>query len=119
MVRCDFFGGYMENLVVGQKLWWVASNNQKTQYEVEVVKVGRKWATLDIDHKIDLEDWVADGGLYAPPGKCYASKEEYESECTLLNSWKELRQMVNSQHKPPKGINLEKIEQIKTILSLK
>ena len=109
----------MENLVVGQKLWWVASNNQKTQYEVEVVKVGRKWATLDIDHKIDLEDWVADGGLYAPPGKCYASKEDYELECTLLDSWKELRQMVASHHTLPKGINLEKIVLICSILSLK
>jgi len=28
----------------GMSLWWVGSNNRKTQEEVTVTKVGRKWA---------------------------------------------------------------------------
>lgn len=71
----------MKKLKVGQKLWFVPSYGRRAKpYEVEVVKVGRKWAYINGRRRIHIESLVVDGGDYQSPGCCYLSKEEHEYE---------------------------------------
>ena len=55
---------------VGQKLWFVPNERRHSDgYEVEVTKIGRKWAELGhAKLRIDLSDLIADGGRYPSPG---------------------------------------------------
>jgi hypothetical protein len=85
-------GGEMSDkpkLTVGQKLWWVGRHRERS-YEVTVVTVGRKWATIDTgrpNYRIDLETLIADGGKYSSPGMCYLSKKHWEVEFRQRNAW--------------------------------
>lgn len=63
----------------GQKLWYV-STYSRYQGPVTITKVGRKWAQLDNNERIDIKTMLADGKRYSSPGECYASKKEYDAE---------------------------------------
>jgi hypothetical protein len=91
----------MKKLEVGQKLWFVPSERRYRDgdCEVTVVKIGRKWATLDRDWfgnqlRIDLEHWYADGRGYSSPGRCYESQDQYGVIKLRDDAWSRFRQVV-------------------------
>lgn len=79
-----------KKLQAGDKLWFVGSKGRR-QEEAVVVSVGRKWAKLTMgdreDYRMDISSGYIDGGDYSPPGRCYASKEEYDGIANLDNLW--------------------------------
>jgi hypothetical protein len=78
-------------LVEGQKVWWVPADTRyrdQSSY-VEIMKVGRKWATLSSGHKVDLVSFYADGGNFSPPGRIWLSE----------GAWKEYRARCDAWHK--------------------
>jgi hypothetical protein len=102
-------------LKAGDKLYFLSHQKYRASEEVTVLKAGRKWATLDNDTRIDLEDWVADGGDYSSPGRCYLSKQEYDDECELLDKWEALVEKLD-RRSPPEGMTPAKIAQITEVV---
>jgi len=106
----------MNNLVVGQKLWYVPTEKRSGDpYEVEVTKVGRKWATVGPSwntRRIDLTDLRVDDGAYSSPGQCWASKEAYENYAARQEAWLSLSQWIRNHSNPPKSLTLEQISNI-------
>jgi hypothetical protein len=105
---------------VGQKLWFVPLHNNRQPYEIEIVKVGRKWLHTggNIPIRINVEtlrphddDWS---------GRAYLSKEEHDAEVALNQKWREFRKSLEgySWH-TPKGVTVEQIEQAMQVLGLK
>lgn len=108
----------MENLFVGQKLWWVPSNRHGSNREVGVTKVGRKWAQLSNHHRIDVQTLVADAGEFSSPGTCYRDQAEYEAAAALERAWSRLRQDISLAYQRPEQVSLENIEAARSLLGL-
>ena len=109
----------MKKLEVGQKLWFVYGDSRRGgASEVIVTKVGRKWATLSNNYRIDLQTWIADGAGYVSPGSCYASKEEYEEDVKLFVDWSNLRFAIERMRQRPEGVTTETIGKIRELLGI-
>ena len=81
----------MSKLTVGQELLYVPAYHRKKPRMVKVIKVGRRWATLDNRSRIDMQTLEADGGDYSSPGRCYNSPEEYEEHLRLYSLYGRLK----------------------------
>ena len=104
------------NLFKGKKLFWVANNNARIQADVTVLSIGRKWASLSNRERIDIKTLEADGRGYSSPGKCYESREAYELSIETQKAWSKLYNGLTWAL--PSGMTLEKINEIRSILSL-
>lgn len=101
-------------LQIGQELFWVGSQRHSPNGIVTVTKVGRKWATLSNDHRIDLETHRADGGGYQSPGRTYPSEAAYVAEqITKLNKLKERMGWT-----APKGVKIQDVYEAARLLGL-
>lgn len=105
-------------LTVGQKLYFVPAYNRQP-YEVEVKKVGRRWASavngrikmrLDIETLCPHED---DGS-----GIAYLSREDYEQRLALDVAWRELHKALIYRDRLPNGVTVEKIAEARKLLGL-
>lgn len=107
-------------LQVGQTLWFVPRVRHLGQpQEVTVAKVGRKWAELDGRRgRIAVETLAMDGGEYASPGRCYLSREAWESEVALREVWRAFQRQVERRGSPPEGVTEDTIRQAVTLLRL-
>lgn len=95
---------------VGDKFWWVSSDNKRTQREVTVEKVGRAWLTLSNGHRVDKVTLKADAGGYNSPGTCWLSKEEYERSVRLQVAWTTLSRKLRDSWGVPDNVTLEDIK---------
>jgi hypothetical protein len=95
---------------VGDKLWWVSSDNKRTQREVTVEKVGRVWLTLSNHHRVDKVTLKADAGGFTSPGTCWLSKEAYEHCVRLELAWGSLQRKVRETWSVPDDVTLEDIK---------
>ena len=103
---------------VGDKLWWVGSDNKRTQREVTIEKVGRVWLTLSNGHRVDKVALKADAGEWTSPGTCWLSKEAYEHCARLDRAWDALRRAVNNTWYIPDNVTLEDIKAAAALLKL-
>lgn len=108
-------------LEVGQKLYWVGGHNYNKSGtgEVTVVTVGRKWANLSNRYRIDIQTLFGDGGQYNSPGRCYLSREEYESKARLEKSWDTLHRAIRDRWSVPAGVTEETIHKVMDLLGMK
>lgn len=106
-------------MIVGQKLFYVPKQSygqQPEPYEVTVVSVGRKWATVQSSQnawdkiKIGIESMAADGGQYLSPGACWYSRELWEESIEAKKLWDAFRKEVESMFNPPKQLSLQEIK---------
>ena len=97
----------------GQRLWFAATQRRQEYLQgyVTVEKVGRKWATLDNGHKIDVITLRADGGGYCSPGTCFESKEEWEADVARQRAWSEFRSLVDRTYTTPEKLATHQIEE--------
>ena len=107
-------------LQVGQKLWFVPSSDYKKPCEVEIKKIGRKWAHTE-QHcqvlRIDVETLRPheDDGM----GQCYLSRDAYEAKQAIDAAWRELTKAIESQRwRSPDGVTVEKIAEARKLLGL-
>ena len=109
-------------LKVGQKLWMVVSLNRTEEYEVEVVKIGRKWATLSgrygrVD-RVDIETLQVDSGQYTSYKSVYLSRDDYLNEVALNKAWKSLSRFFSNHNNRPAKATVESIKQAKELLGI-
>lgn len=101
---------------VGDVLWFEPAIKGCQGKEVKVEKVGRMWTYISNGKRID-KNGIADGGVYSPPGRCYASKEAYKQEVALNKAWNNLVEKIRYIG-IPKDITIEKINQIYSIVGI-
>lgn len=105
-------------LEVGMKLWFQASARYHDSREVTVLSIGRKWAQLDNRLRIDVTTWLADGGKYNSPGRCYESLEGWENEARLEAEWSSLRRHVSDKWSRPNGVTIEDMQKAAELLKV-
>ena len=99
-------------LFVGQVLFFVGNQTAWIGRSVEVKKVGRKWAQLSNNIRIDKITLTADGGGYNSPGQCHVSEFEYREKIASIEKWKAIKAQIQSMRSP----SAEKIQAIQAIL---
>ena len=105
------------DLSVGQKLWFVPDRHFGQPREVTVLKIGRKWAAIsERGDRIDIETLVVDGKGYSSPGRCYRSREGYETIAAANAAWDALMRDLRNTYQRPRGLTVEDIEQARRIL---
>ncbi len=78
------------SLKVGQKLWYAHKRGSVKKW-VTVLKVGRKYATMEGCDPINLSDLSGKADAYGSHGKCYLDREEYETRCRADRLYQKLR----------------------------
>jgi hypothetical protein len=109
-------------LNVGQTLVFVPSGFRRGQpTEVTVTKIGRKWADIEgtfYTDRIEIDTLHADGGKYSSPGRCYLSREEYETEKATGDAWWAFSRTIDGEHSAPEGVTAETIQNVVKQLGL-
>jgi hypothetical protein len=107
----------LKKLKVGQKLFLV--RNYGPSIEVEIEKVGRKWAQLDNRYRINIETMCVDGGGGNSPGRCYFSEVEYRQKVESDNFWRNFIRKVNQYNwNTPSGITVDDMRDAAKILKI-
>lgn len=101
---------------------------QRPLERLVVVKVGRKWATLQRpDARPGSEQWRADAATlemesnnigYGTPGQIYRSEEEFVAERDAQRAWTDLRRALDAKHFTPEGVSAQDILAARTLLGL-
>ena len=84
-------------ITVGQKLFYMPNRGYGRKvigYEVEVTKVGRKWAYIGDRFRFDIESMEVDGGQYVSPGNLYLSEADCIAADELDKDWSDLRESL-------------------------
>lgn len=109
----------MTTYTVGQKLWFVPSETRRIPREVEIKSIGRIYLYTLCGEKIDVNTLVADGlvaGRISSVGTAYLSKEDWQSEVALGDVWHEFRTKIEKTRRPPDGVTVDKITEVRKIL---
>lgn len=106
----------MADLAVGQKLWFVSSNNRRDEYEITVAKIGRKWIETGRGLRLDKSTLWADGGQYVSPGRAYVSRQAWDEEKALNAAWDALFQRIRNTYHRPEGVSVADIEAATALL---
>jgi hypothetical protein len=99
---------------IGQTLF-IKYYNRPKLFGHKIVKVGRKWLTLDNNEKIDLETLQMDGDYL---NKAYVTEAEYAQEHALSDAWSQFHAQISRAYSMPKGVSITDIEAARTILKL-
>lgn len=108
-------------LVVGQKLWLVYTqrNRRDDGREVEVMKVGRKWAEVSRERtRLNIETLELDGGVYVSPGRCYLSEQAYRDEQALSAALFRFKRDVSELRTSTDQITVENIRHVRNLLGM-
>lgn len=106
-------------LQVGQKLWFVPADRRNGDgCEVTVEAVGRTWAKISNQYRIDLQSLIADGGQYVSPGRCYLSVEAYREDVELQRAWCSFQNEVYRATVRPTGLTVAAIDEARRLLKL-
>jgi len=105
-------------LTTGQKLWLVPARRRGKPREVEVGKVGRKWAALIpyYEGRVDIETLALDGGNYTSPGRCYGSRAEWEESSALGKAWAQFHRDLG--YEPNPGVTAEDLAKVRELLRM-
>lgn len=104
-------------LKVGQRLYIAPNTHSHTPcYETITLSIGRRWANIGSNGRVDLETLLLDGGQYTSPGKAYFSKNEYQEMAAKEAYWLELRNRLPVN---PPAVSMETLKEIAEMIGLK
>lgn len=106
--------------VLRQTVWFVEDNNVRSQYELHVTKVARKWVSLSFEPNSRHPRWRVEQGevdVDGGRGTVYASKEAYEAKLRLDLAWWALEDDIKASWRRRKA-SLEDIKQARVLLGL-
>ncbi len=113
--------GNPHNIQVGQKLFFVRTINRnrsgQNEYWVEVGKVGRQWAKIGFNGRVNLTTLHVDGGIYSSPGRCYLTDKEYLDEQERQRCWDSIARFARNMHRVP-DIPIDKLRMIADALGI-
>ena len=101
---------------VGDTVWFFDCLG-KTLQEHEVTKVGRKYFHTS-RNRIHLETWCVDDGGRGSRRSVYLSKEIYEEEAKLENSFREIKSYFRNLQVRPEHLTQDKLDKIMEILEI-
>lgn len=113
-----------KKLTVGQRLWYVRKDHrsQDTGVEVEVLSVGRLYATLSGRWgRIHIDTMIVHGEGFTSPGRCYLSRENHEEYRRVRALWFELHHAMNTypfHDGPPIGTREEMVRGAARLLKI-
>lgn len=87
--------------------------------EATIIKLGRKWATLDDDYgRFDIDTGALDGAGYSSSGSVWASRAEYDAAVALSDGWHALSRDLYgfTFRQPPAHMTPEIIAQVRALL---
>jgi hypothetical protein len=111
----------LSGVKVGDVLWMAQQNNARSSYAIAVNKVGKKFAYFGVRpsdrFEIATGRWVCSmtGSL---DGQVWSSKEACDLETARVEAWRSLCKDVHQAWKPPEDVNIEAIQQARTLLGL-
>lgn len=107
----------MQTYEVGQTVWVVPTERYLGKVrECTIVKIGRKWATLDDQNRFDVEDGFLDGRGLRSPGRVWLSKEAFEKYDARRAAWRDL--VARLPYECPPSISADDINTIRKIVGL-
>lgn len=115
-----------EDLIIGKEVYFVSSGGWLKSGNYTVLNIGRKYATIypsdfspeskNRHLKISLEDFRVFATDKDYIGEIFSSKEEFVGINNIKLTWIDFVQRLNSKSLP-KGMTLEKINQIKALIN--
>lgn len=105
------------NLTIGQKLYRPGKFGKPGTHMI-IEKIGRKWATLTPEGRVDITADVLklDGWINLV---IYSSEAAYKKAVKLSNEWSSLAQAIGkTMGRVPAGIDVDKIKQARILLNL-
>lgn len=108
-----------ERLKIGATFWFVPSERRSGGKEVVVCQVGRKWATLSNDFRIDLKTGEFECQEYGHsiPGDLYESEAQWQDAVARDVAWGKLKRDLEHA-RASGGVTAEAIEQARRLLGL-
>lgn len=109
------------NLAVGQKLWFVERDHMgraRGGSLREVTKVGRQWAHLGDNCRIDITTLRAFYAGHESPDRAYLSKADFDAENALVKAWGEFFRKCHHLYRPPAGVTIADIAEAARVLRL-
>ena len=110
------------NIDVGSKFWFVSSERRKglavEQREIEVTKVGKRWAYFGTRERFDIESCEVDGGVYNSPGRIYESQQAYLAFFAADTQWRRFVSLVNEKYHVREGVSEVDVLSAATILKI-
>jgi len=104
---------------VEMEVFVVPSGHKGNPFTADIIKVGRKWATLDSNMgRFDIKTWRIDGGAYSSPGTCYPNEQEYNDEQELNKAWRKLSDFFRHHYTRHPDVTVEKIKQAAELLGV-
>jgi|SRR6478736_6764285 len=109
------------HFLVGQTVYVHETFNQgrraDTLFQAKVLKVGRKWAKIDLrDYQFDIHTLQIDGGQYSSPGRVYLHELDYRNDIILKKVSADLYGKLNALPRP--GVTIEAIRQAAILLNI-
>lgn len=108
----------MLHLEEGQEVWFQALATYLCSEKVHVTSVGRLWAVLGNGFRCNRYTGVVDGGKYISPGTVYESREAYEKERELYDTWKRFRASVSGSIELTEGVTRRDVLKARRLLKL-
>jgi hypothetical protein len=106
-------------LTVGQSLFFVFHENRHASTKTVTVRsIGRRWANLDNNTRIDMANLRADGGGFTSPGSAYLTEGHYREEVSIRDAWDSLSRRLCCLYSMPAGLTVEKMDQIAGLLGI-
>lgn len=85
----------------------------------EIIKVGRKWATLSGSHyRFDVATGMIDGSEYSDLGQVYASAADFYNERLIRAAWEAFQDLIKRTYRPPAHLTLEAIQEASKALGI-
>lgn len=114
----------MSKFTVGQKLWFVPSDERyhRQSREMEIVRIGRKWVYVGdgpYPHRFERDDpdMIAKADGYVSPGRFYLSKANWLTEMQRDRVWQVFYEAVSCAYNPP-DVDAATIEEAAALLGL-
>jgi hypothetical protein len=115
----------MPALTVGQKLLYVEGGQNRIKAreseprEVEIVKIGRQYATLKGNWgRINIKTLEIHGEGYTSPGRCFLSTEHWEQHKAAERTWNAFGRAMGSRWRCPEGLTAERIREAAALLGI-
>jgi len=100
-------------ITLGQELWFVRSDHQRTAHKLTVTAVGRKWATMSDRSRLDMATMRMEDPRH---GCVYLCEGDYLRERENKDAWNRLLTVFRCTYAPQPGVEARHIAEARKLL---